>query len=64
MDEETRKANINFIYEVCFKDPALRTKFFEEWKYVAESLVDGTDEMQSDAIIEAVADWLEIEGGY
>lgn len=61
--EDRRNTNIAFIYEACFKDLALRNKFFEEWKYVAETLAND-DRILSDDLIAVVADWLEIVGGY
>lgn len=61
--EKQRNENLAFIYEACFKDLALRNKFFEEWKYVAETLAED-DRVLSDSLITIVADWIETVGGY
>lgn len=61
--EKQRNENLAFIYKACFKDLALRNKFFEEWKYVAETLAED-DRVLSDSLITIVADWIETVGGY
>lgn len=58
---KSREEILNRIYKACFLYPNLKEKFFEDWKWVAETMEDGDEDKISVEVLHCVDLWLDTE---
>lgn len=52
---------LNRIYKACFINPNIRSKFFEDWRYVANLLENNKEEAIPLNVLYCIDSWLEAE---
>ena len=58
---KNREEILNRIYKACFLYPNLKEKFFEDWKWVAETMESGDEDRISIEVLRYVDLWLDAE---
>ncbi len=58
---KSREEILNRIYKACFLYPNLEEKFFEDWKWVAETIESGDEGKISIEVLRCVDLWIDAE---
>jgi len=58
---KSREEILNRIYKACFLYPNLEEKFFEDWKWVAETIEGGDEGKISIEVLRCVDLWIDAE---